>query len=408
MADNDDASSTSSDDSGGDSFSETTSQGWLSRLGGAIKGIVVGLVMVIAAFPLLFWNEGRAVRTAKSLDEGRGAVVTTASDKVDPAKEGKLVHTTGRAKTADKVTDPVFGVSVNAIALKRKVEMYQWKESSKSETKNKLGGGTETVTTYSYAREWSEALQDSNKFKNQQGHRNPGTLPYKSEKWTATKVSLGAYTLNPSQVSQISGDEPVKASLPSSILDTSRPLMEHSGGLYSGRNPDQPQIGDLRFAFTQIGESDLTIVAKQLGNSFEPYRAKAGATVDLQRKGIASADEMFVAAQESNVVMTWILRGAGFLLMTMGFAMMFKPLSILASVLPILGDIVGAGTGIIAFLIASTLSILTIAIAWIFYRPVLGVALLVLAGGAAYGVWHLIGKFRAKRAAGTALNPKPA
>ena len=74
---------------GDGSVSETSSQGWLSRLGGAIKGIFVGLIMVIAAFPLLFWNEGRAVKTAKSLDEGRGAVVTTDSARVDPAKEDR-------------------------------------------------------------------------------------------------------------------------------------------------------------------------------------------------------------------------------------------------------------------------------------------------------------------------------
>ena len=113
MADNND----SNDYSSNDSFSETTSQGWLSRLGGAIKGILIGLVMVVAAFPLLFWNEGRAVRTAKSLDEGRGIVLTTVSDKVDPAKEAKLVHTTGRAKTADTVADPALGISVNAIVF---------------------------------------------------------------------------------------------------------------------------------------------------------------------------------------------------------------------------------------------------------------------------------------------------
>src|SRR5471030_367255 len=101
MADEDDVGGVSPGD---DSFSETSSQGWLARLGGAIKGILIGLVMVIAAFPLLFWNEGRAVRTAKSLDEGSGAVVTTPSDKVDAAKEGQLVHTTGRAKTAETIS----------------------------------------------------------------------------------------------------------------------------------------------------------------------------------------------------------------------------------------------------------------------------------------------------------------
>ena len=404
MADEDNNESVSSSD---DSTSETSSQGWLSRLGGAIKGIFVGMIMVIAAFPLLFWNEGRAVKTAKSLDEGAGAVVTTLSEKVDPAKEGKLVHITGRAKSTETLSDPVFGVSANAIALKRKVEMYQWKESSKSETKNKLGGGTETVTTYTYAKEWSESLQDSSKFKNKQGHNNPASLPQKSEKWTAAKVTLGAYTLNASQAGGIAGDEPVKAAVPLSSADNAKRISEHDGGLYAGDNPNQPQVGDLRIKFTQVGETDLTIVAKQVGSTFEPYRAKAGSTVDLQRKGIASADEMFTAAKESNTVMTWILRGAGFFLMAMGFGMIFKPLAILASVLPILGDIVGAGTGFIAFLLAGVMSLTTIAIAWIFYRPLLAIGLLAVVGGALYGIWHLIAKFRAKRVASAPV-PKPA
>jgi hypothetical protein len=64
------------DDDQQDSFTETSSQGWFSRLGGAIKGILFRMVMFVVAFPLLFWNEGRAVKTAKSLAEGRGAVPT--------------------------------------------------------------------------------------------------------------------------------------------------------------------------------------------------------------------------------------------------------------------------------------------------------------------------------------------
>lgn len=408
MADNNNENSYSSEESSSDSVSETSSQGWLSRLGGAIKGILVGIVMVIAAFPLLFWNEGRAVRTAKSLDEGSGAVVTTPSERVDPAHEGKLVHTTGRAKSTATLSDPEFGVSATAIALKRKVEMYQWKESSKSETKNKLGGGTETVNTYTYAKEWSESLQDSGKFKEKQGHSNPGSLPYKTEKWTAPKVTLGAYTLTPSQAGQISGDEPVKAAAPLSNAGTSRPLREHGAGLYAGYNPEQPQVGDLRIVFTQVGESDITIVAKQVGSTFEPYRAKAGATVDLQRTGIASADEMFAAAKESNTMMTWILRVVGFVLMALGLGMTLKPLSVLASVIPLFGDIIGAGTGIIAFLLAGIMSLTTIAVAWIVYRPLLGITLLLLAGGAVYGIWHLVGKFRARRVSSAAPAATPA
>ncbi|MCY2994909.1 MAG: hypothetical protein NTY19_44665 [Planctomycetota bacterium] len=58
-----------------DSFSEVTSQSWFSRLGNAIKGVLLGIILFVVAFPLLWWNEGRAVKTAKGLKEAGGAVV---------------------------------------------------------------------------------------------------------------------------------------------------------------------------------------------------------------------------------------------------------------------------------------------------------------------------------------------
>ncbi len=56
-----------------DTFTEVTSQSWWSRLGDSIKAVLVGIVMFLVSFPLLFWNEGRAVQTAKSQKEGAGA-----------------------------------------------------------------------------------------------------------------------------------------------------------------------------------------------------------------------------------------------------------------------------------------------------------------------------------------------
>ena len=42
-------------------------RGFGQRMGGAIGGIVIGLVLFVAAFPVIFWNESRAVRTFESL-----------------------------------------------------------------------------------------------------------------------------------------------------------------------------------------------------------------------------------------------------------------------------------------------------------------------------------------------------
>ena len=34
--------------------------------------------------------------------------------------------------------------------------MYQWKQTSESKTKEKIGGGKETTTTYDYKKDWSD------------------------------------------------------------------------------------------------------------------------------------------------------------------------------------------------------------------------------------------------------------
>jgi hypothetical protein len=53
--------------------------GYGSRLISAIKGVLVGVLFFFASFFLLWWNEGRAVQTAKSLREGASTVVSVTS-----------------------------------------------------------------------------------------------------------------------------------------------------------------------------------------------------------------------------------------------------------------------------------------------------------------------------------------
>ena len=75
----------------GDAFTQVTSTSWIARLGKSILGVLIGIVLIIAAIVLLFWNEGRAVTTARSLAEGSRAVVEVGSASVDPANDGKLI-----------------------------------------------------------------------------------------------------------------------------------------------------------------------------------------------------------------------------------------------------------------------------------------------------------------------------
>ena len=81
---------------------ETTTESWGSRLGSSIRGVLVGGALFIAGFPVLFWNEGNSVKTAKAIDEGEGACISLESNaNVDPEMNGKLVHMSGKADTKD-------------------------------------------------------------------------------------------------------------------------------------------------------------------------------------------------------------------------------------------------------------------------------------------------------------------
>jgi Transmembrane protein 43 len=378
-----------------------TYKSWGDRLRESIVGALIGIVLFIAAFPLLFWNEGRAVEREFAIKGGKADVVEADAKSVDPAKDGKEIHLTGEATTSETLTDPIFGVALNALRLSRKAEMYAWREEKKTETRKKLGGGEEQVTTYSYKTEWTEQPQESSNFDEPQGHENP-TMPFKSEQWQAKQVKLDAYDLPADLAKDIGGAErlPVQTEMLAKASSDAKNMKVSPDGLLSKGNLSSPQVGDLRVEFTVIKPpKTVSVLTKQVGNSFGPYRP-AKATSDIYRlmDGQKSADEMFAQLEAENTAMTWILRLVGFLCMAIGLFLVFRPFSTLGDVVPFIGDLLGLGLALFAGVTALALSLLTIAIGWVFYRPLLGISLLVVAGLLIGGLFFLGSKRRASRA----------
>lgn len=365
-------------------FTEVTRTSWGSRLGKSIRGIGFGLIIFVLAFPLLFWNESRAVKVARTLDEGQGIVEPTLATTVEPSLEGKLVHMTGLANTQEVLQDGLFGISTQAIKLSRQVEMYQWKETSNSQTKNKTGGSQETTTTYDYERVWSAGPIASGSFKVAEGHQNPTSMPYSGEDWTAQNVSLGAYTLSESLTGKINNWQPLSLSETelNSIAQQANVTVEPSTDWvylnYFGSSA-APAIGDLRIRYEIVPETTISIVSQQEGNSFKVYQSKYGSSINMLSIGEKTPTEMFEAAEKANTAMTWGLRVLGFLMMAGGLAAVLAPLVILADVLPFLGSMLRAGSRLIAGVLAFFFAFITIAIAWLAVRPILGFSLIALA-----------------------------
>ena len=361
-------------------FRHTSRQSYMSRVGGAIAGVVVGLLMVPASMGLIFWNEGRAVKTRKTLEEGAGRVVILPSATVDASHEGALVHLTGVATTDETVADDTFGVSVPAIRLERNAEMYQWRELKRSETRKRTGGSSETTTTYEYEQAWESNLVSSEGFKHPEGHQNPGTMPFPDATFTASRVTLGGFQLSDTLVAKIGGARPLPiddvAAIDAAVRDR---VAVRDGGLYVGTDPAAPKVGDERIEFEVVEPREVSVVARQQGGDLVPYVALAGGTIAMLVDGAQPAASMFQAAQQANTALTWGLRFVGTLVMFIGFVLMLKPLSVMADLLPILGSLVGFGAALVALLVSGVVSMVTMAVAWLVFRPLFGIALLFVA-----------------------------
>jgi hypothetical protein len=195
----------------------------------------------------------------------------------------------------------------------------------------------------------------------------------------AETVPVGAFFLSADLISQLSNfsDLPVRDAPEGAEWPENAKL--NNGGIYLGANPAQAQIGDARIKFSVVEPGPVSIVAAQAGDSFAEYRTKAGGTIAMITAGKVSAQQMFEDAIATNTLVTWLVRLGGFILIWIGFGLLFAPLSVLADIVPLFGSLVGAATGLIAFLLALALALTIIAFAWLFFRPLLGITLLVLA-----------------------------
>ena len=370
-----------------DTFTEVSNQSWGSRIMESIKSVLFGVVLFLGAFIVLWYNEGRVVKTAKALNEAQDIVVPVSSDQIDPANDQQLVHLSGKVSSTEVLTDPTFGVSANCIKLQRKVLMYQWKETKKTKTEKKTGGGEKKTTTYSYSKVWSEKRISSDEFKKQEKHINPTSFRYRSRTSQVANAKIGAFDLPQALLSRVSNYQNYNLKNSKKIkLGKDVKLISNADVplIYIGKGSiDNPKIGDMKVIFQMVPSGiDYSIIAKQVNTSFEPFITSNDREIEMITSGIASSDKMFASAHTSNNLLKWILRIVGFGMMFIGLNMVLSPLVVVADVLPILGNIIGMGAALVAGVISFACSFITISIAWIFYRPILGISLLLIGLGA--------------------------
>ncbi len=368
-------------------YTEKKTISYGSRVKSSFGGIGTGFIMIIAATVLLWWNEGRAVKTAKMLDEAEGvAVHMTDVNTLDPQYQDKLVHANGTVVTLDSLFDSDFQVGVKGMRLTRSVSYYQWVEHSSSSTEDKLGGSQEVTTTYTYSTEWVSSPINSSEFKDPQykAYNNGGVRRQVENKdFIAQSAKIGAYRLPENMISSFPRSNMMPLML--SIQGDSTSMHVKNNEIYFGANPNDPMVGDVRVEYRYIpAQNVVSLIAKVQGDTFTRFTAKNGKSFSSLVLGERSMEEMFESEKAGNNMLTWILRILGFIFVSAGLKQIFDFLSTLLKVVPFLASIMSWGVGLVCNVIAFAWTLIVVAVAWLFYRPLLSVCLLAIAGAAVY------------------------
>jgi Transmembrane protein 43 len=395
-----------------------------SNSGSSIFGFIIGIFIFIASFPILWYNEKRGVMIMKIIDEGLNECTEVHNGRAMRENNGRLVCAHGELISHQDAIDHSTGITTkNALVLIREVEYYQEVEKKKEDEQ------------YVYEKGWYSLPIDSKNFENPdcRGKNERKTIThYEPDKFTADSISLGEYELNSELKEMITCEENLKLEGIGNILidqirsKTGKHIIVSENYLYIKKNENLSKfnIGDMRIYYRYYaGPRSCTIVAVQKNQSFEAFYGKnvnppeksyelesnnepkelkenliknnenKTHAKDYKDQSICGAIKKFMDDSikimwlfEGNVPLkncfeiklnqekkiTWLLRLVGFILMTLGVYLFFGPLLALVQWIPILGTLISFIFFLVSLSIGFSLSLITIAIAWLFYRPIVG------------------------------------
>ncbi len=375
-----------------DRITEVTTRSWGGKIMDSIKGVVFGIVLFLAAFVVLWVNEGRT-----DLSKVAEKSVAVDAGVLDTANEGKPVSVTGTLSSYETLGDSEFLNPGKYLTLTRNVEMYAWVENSESKTEKNVGGSETTTTTYSYVQEWTSMPADSSTFKDPAGHTNP-QMQYQNQTFYVNTASVGVYPVDIRKLSLPGESELALNSSDvnprySGMLNGNYIFIKPGGYGYYGGNA-APTIGDLRIHYTALhSDINVTVFGQLQGGQIVPYMYKGEDMLYHARAG--TRDEAIAALHQEHQTVGWILRLVGFLMMWIGLTMCFAPINAVLDVLPFLGNVGRGFISIVMFIVALGLSIATILVSMIAHN----IIALIITIAILIGVVFLIGRIIKKRKA---------
>lgn len=349
------------------------------RILDSFVGVLIGFLLFIGSFIVLFINEGREnlanyARQASEYNQG------------ETYEENDLVYIVGSLSATNFAADNYLKED-GYIYLERIVEMYAYIEHERTKTKEKLGGSTETIYTYSYTTAWTQNPQKTSTFKGDSTEL-PQNIPGNYDSWidampknvsgVATGISINGVqvagglefsgakelALTANDVRNLAGNESVANNL-----------------IYRANNgsPDNIKVGDVRIRFRAITSDDEGILlARYDGSKFKPFLTKKDSKIFRFFAGVESKNEVVEILNAEYKATLWLLRLVGFLMMFFGLLLIANPVTTLLSVVPVFAKIGRFAYGILAFIVSLILTGLTILIAMILNNVYIAIGVVVL------------------------------
>ena len=255
---------------------------------------VLNILLIIIGLALIGLAIVNKNQTTAVVDTDGNEVTFAKSDIVSTGNQGKLVAVSDKVEASGNLTDKYFGISKKTYKLKRVVEMYQYKLNE---------------DTNEYLKVWNEEVIDSSSY--DANHKNPDSKAFTSEEYFENNLSLGAFALTDKLINDIDYDTVLGPDEISSLYTGQYTLTGEY--ITNTADMDNPKIGDFRISYKYAKDKTVTVIAKQNGNSFEPFYSD-------NKKEVYSLEEGELSAADFTTSTTGFEFNVNFIISLIGIA----------------------------------------------------------------------------------------
>lgn len=442
---------------------EMTHQSYGEKLKSSCSGMCIGLILFFGSLATAGWNEYRHVANQKTITEARESFQEGQCSPILPELEGALVHvacTLSNLQVLGDTETVLQGIpesSRTGISLITNMELLSWREYSSTTTKDdKVGGGSTSVTTYTYSRQWSSSVgaNVNSFFKNgescrqQNGGNECVNWDPTKESWWNSQYSLGRATIDESRDIK-AGDYVLPNGVLSGDPETLTPTCTASSGnsgttstnppattiapntaapsttrrelqqqqlacapgdaelqgtkmVWQQQDSNGEMIDYLTRSYTIYTADTASVLAEQKDDTFIFWESSYDDDYGFYKffDGNYTATEMIDNQEDQNVGLTWALRVLTLILCIVGLVMITAPLTEVPDIIPLcgpfIGDLIGYALWVVDCLCGCCCWSFIVALFWISFRPAVAIPLLcasvVLCGLGVYATYTQKGR----------------